>query len=145
MLVTRWQAPLVPEKAQILLWFEMEGLEPTEEVIQGKTLYKDLRYPLDYVMMVAKGELILDIAGNKLLLRAGDRIRIPSNTKFSKQINTGEPCTCITAQKNLLKPTSIRPSHDLFLRKSLEFSFCEESTYYLAIFLLLGTINSWDC
>ena len=99
MLVTRWQAAVVPEKKQILLMFEAEGLEPFEEVFEPNTVIKDHRHPFDEVRMVAKGELLLDIAGNKLLLRPGDRIVIPSNTKHSKKVEGTEPCQCICARK----------------------------------------------
>ncbi len=33
MLVTRWQAQLVPQKEQIKMWFEAEGLDPKEVVL----------------------------------------------------------------------------------------------------------------
>lgn len=99
MLITRWQAPLVPEKQQILNMFEAEGLTPQEELLQPQNEVKDHRHPFDEVRMVASGELLMDIAGNKLLLRAGDRIVIPANTKHSKKVNATEPCLCICASK----------------------------------------------
>ena len=99
MLITRWQAPRIPEKKQIISWFEMEGLAPEETTIHPKDLFKDVRHPFDEVLMVAKGQLILDIAGNKLLLREGDKIVIPSNTKHSKSVNGEEDCLYIRAQK----------------------------------------------
>ena len=99
MLITRWQAPIVPEKDQIKMWFEMEGLEPQEVTIEPKREYRDLRHPFDDVIMVSSGQLILDIAGNKLLLREGDKIVIPSNTKYSKHVNGDEPCTYIFAHR----------------------------------------------
>ncbi|MCB0392379.1 MAG: cupin domain-containing protein [Bdellovibrionales bacterium] len=98
MLITRWQAPIVPQIEQIKTWFEMEGLEPNEVVLKTNEVYKDLRHPFDNVIMVAQGELILNIAGNKLLLREGDKIVIPSNTKHSRESNS-ESCVYISAQK----------------------------------------------
>jgi quercetin dioxygenase-like cupin family protein len=77
----------------------MEGLNPYEDNLAPHTEIKDLRNPFDEVRMVASGELLLDIAGNRLLLRPGDKILIPSNTKHAK-INQGdEVCACICAQK----------------------------------------------
>jgi len=99
MLITRWQAPLVPEKSQVWMMFEAEGLTPYEEVFQPQSTIQDHRHPFEEVRMVVKGELILDIAGNKLLLRAGDRIIIPANTRHSKKVESGEPCICIVANK----------------------------------------------
>lgn len=99
MLITRWQAPLVPNKSQILLMFEAEGLHPEEEIYPAKSFIADHRHPFDEVIMVASGQVLLDISGNKLLLRAGDKILIPANTKHSIKVDTDEPCTCICARK----------------------------------------------
>ena len=99
MLITRWQAPKVPKKEQIKIWFEAEGLTPKEELLQPQEEFTDLRHPFDEVIMVAEGEIILDIAGNKLLLRSGDKIVIPSNTKFSKKVGSDTPCMLIVANK----------------------------------------------
>lgn len=99
MLVTRWQAPLVPTKQQIKMMFEAEGLTPYEELFPPQTSIGDHRHPFDEVRMVAEGQMLLDIAGNRLLLRAGDKIIIPSNTRHSKQVEGGAPCLCICAQK----------------------------------------------
>jgi len=99
MLIRRWQAAVVPDKSQIIKMFTMEGLEPFEEVFPSKAEINDHRHPFDEVRMVASGELLLNIAGNQLLLRAGDRIVIPSNTKHSKKVNGEEECVCICAKK----------------------------------------------
>lgn len=99
MLVTRWQAPIVPDRQQIKMMFESEGLEPYEENYPGNSEVHDHRHSFDEVRMVAEGQLLLDIAGNRLLLRAGDRIVIPSNTRHSKKVDTPTPCVCICALK----------------------------------------------
>ena len=99
MIVTRWQAQVVPDKEQIKRMFQIEGLEPHSETLNGHSEIKEHRHPFDEVRMVAEGELMLNISGTKLLLRAGDKIMIPSNTKHSKEVNTDEPCVCICANK----------------------------------------------
>lgn len=99
MLVSRWQAPILPTKQQMVLMLESEGLEPEEEVIPGGGQVADHRHPFDEVRIVVSGQLLLDIAGNRLMLRAGDRILIPANTRHSKQADGGEPCTCLYAMK----------------------------------------------
>ena len=101
MLVFRWQAPHVPDKNQIRSLFEAEGLVPQEEVYPPETLVDWHRHPFDEVRTVAEGELMMDIAGNKLLLRAGDKIIIPSNTKHSFKIHGSSDCICIVASKSL--------------------------------------------
>jgi len=79
--------------------FQTEGLVPYEEVYPKDTNIPDHRHPFDEVRMVAQGELLLDISGNKLLLRPGDKIVIPSNTRHSKQVHGDLPCLCVCAQK----------------------------------------------
>ena len=99
MLVTRWQAPLVPDRQQIKMMFEAEGLAPFEEIYPPRSTVTDHRHPFDEVRMVAEGQLLLDIAGNRLLLRPGDKIIIPSNTRHSKTVDGDQPCVCICALK----------------------------------------------
>jgi quercetin dioxygenase-like cupin family protein len=72
MLVNRWQAPVLPTRQQMALMLESEGLEPVEETIPPGTGVSDHRHPFDEVRIVVSGQLKLDIAGNRLLLRAGD-------------------------------------------------------------------------
>lgn len=99
MLVNRWQAPIVPTKQQMYSMFESEGLDAQEEILKSGLHVQDLRHPFDEVRMVVEGQLFLDIAGNKMLLRAGDRIVIPANTRHSKQVDSQESCTCLYAMK----------------------------------------------
>ncbi len=99
MIIERWQAPLIPDKKLIYILFKREGLEPFEESLEPQQTIKTHRHPFDEVRMILSGELKLDISGNQLLLRAGDKITIPSNTKHSKTVNGDEPCVCICAQK----------------------------------------------
>jgi len=99
MIVTRWQAPIAPDKSQIQIMFQAEGLEPYEECLQPGSIISDHRHPFDEVRMVASGQMMIDVAGNKLLLRAGDKIIIPSNTRHSKKAEGDRPCTCICAHK----------------------------------------------
>src|ERR1700722_15751579 len=99
MLVSRWQAPILPTKQQMVLMFESEGLDAEEELIPSGAKVDDHRHPFDEVRIVVSGQLMLDIAGNKLLLGAGDRIVIPANTRHSNQADGQEPCVCIYAMK----------------------------------------------
>ena len=101
MLIRRWQAPIVPDRQQILLMFEAEGLQPFEELFPPAAQVKDHRHPLDEVRMVVSGQLMMDVAGNRLLLRPGDRILIPSNTRHSKKVEGEAPCLCICSYKSI--------------------------------------------
>ena len=97
MIVRRWLAPIIPNKDQIKLFFEKEGLEFFEEDFEPGMHIPDHRHPFDEVRMIVKGQLLYNIAGNKLLLRQGDRIIIPSNTKHSKKVQGEEKCLSICA------------------------------------------------
>lgn len=99
MLVSRWQAPILPTRQQMALMLESEGLEVQEEAIPAGGAVSDHRHPFDEVRIVVSGQLRLDIAGNRLLLRAGDRILIPANTRHSKQADGNEECVCLYAMK----------------------------------------------
>lgn len=81
MLIQRWQASLVPTKEQIKLMFQNEGLEIIEEDIAPDTKFQEHRHPFSEVRIIVEGELLFNVGGTQLLLRAGDRIEIPANTK----------------------------------------------------------------
>jgi quercetin dioxygenase-like cupin family protein len=57
-------------------------------------------HAFDEVRVVVEGEMLFDVAGNKLLLRAGDRIVIPANTKHSFKAQGKSPCVSFFAEKN---------------------------------------------
>lgn len=99
MIIKRWQAPHVPDKQQLKGMLIAEGLDPYEELVEKVQTVNYHRHPFDEVRMVVAGELILDIAGNKLLLRSGDKIIIPSNTKHSMSTQSDTPCLCICAKR----------------------------------------------
>lgn len=99
MIVNRWQASVIPTKEQLMLMFKLEGLKPIEEVYPINSKVKEHRHPFDELRSVISGELVIDVSGNKLLLRAGDRIIIPANTKHSTMVENGGDCTSIYAHR----------------------------------------------
>lgn len=99
MIMTRWQASLIPTPDQIRVILSDEGLDPFEEVLETELKVPDHRHPFAEVRVVLSGELLTNVAGNQVLLRAGDRIEIPANTKHSYTVMGREPCLCICAQK----------------------------------------------
>ncbi len=99
MLVRRWQAPEVPSLEQIKMMLRAEGLTPTIESYDAGSKVSEHRHPFDEIRMVASGEIMLEVSGNRLLLRAGDRIDIPSNTRHSTQTQVGSACTCVCAER----------------------------------------------
>jgi len=97
MIVRRWLAPIIPDKEQIKLFFEKDQLDCFEENFKPGTVILEHRHPFDEVRMIVQGQLLYNIAGNKLLLRKGDRIKIPSNTRHSKQVQGSRECISICA------------------------------------------------
>ena len=101
MIFKRWQAPQIPTKDQILMIFQSEGLLPQEETLAANFSSETHRHCFDEVRMIVSGQLEMDIAGNKLLLRPGDRIEIPSNTTHKMQVGAEEQCISIFSQRAL--------------------------------------------
>lgn len=99
MLITRWQAPLTPTKTQIQMILTNEGLEPFEEIYEPKQKVVDHRHPFCEVRIVAAGEMLFNISGTQFLLRPGDRVEIPANTRHSHMAQGSEPCVCVCAQR----------------------------------------------
>ena len=97
MVVRRWQVELVPTEQQIKMLFVTEGLEPFVEVYPPNAVIKMHRHPFDEVRMVVSGALLFNISGNQLLLRAGDHIAIPSNTKHETRTYGDQDCECVVA------------------------------------------------
>jgi quercetin dioxygenase-like cupin family protein len=99
MLITRWQAPLQPDKNFFRKTLSAEGLDAFEEVIQPGQKIPDHRHPFGEVRFVLEGELLFNVAGNQVLLRPGDRIEIPANTRHSHSAQGSIPCVCLCAQR----------------------------------------------
>lgn len=99
MVITRWQAKLLPTKDQARQIYLAEELRPEEETLLPGQAIPEHRHPFDEIRMVLSGQLMMNISGNQLLLRPGDRIIIPSNTKHSKSVHGDEPCLCYVANR----------------------------------------------
>lgn len=99
MIITRWQAPVIPTKEQVHLILESENLEPYEEVYQPHAKVHDHRHPFTEVRVIVSGEMIFNISGNQFVLRPGDRVEIPANTRHSHTAQGSQTCLCICAQR----------------------------------------------
>lgn len=99
MIITRWQAKILPTVEQIKLLLINEGLEPSEESLAPTHKIQEHRHSFCEIRVVASGELQFNIAGNKFILRAGDRLEIPANTKHSHSTLGSENCICICANR----------------------------------------------
>ena len=99
MIVSRWKAPTVPTMEQVKMFFEAEGLEWREESANPGDAVTEHRHPFDEVRMVVTGQMFFNVAGNQLMVRAGDRIEIPSNTRHEMRAEGSEPCVCVVASR----------------------------------------------
>lgn len=100
MLVSRWTSTQPPSEEQVRMMMISEGLNPIEEKLSVNQEILEHRHPFDEIRIVVNGTLLMNISGNKLLLRPGDRIDIPANTKHAKKPDSGE-CFCLYALKSL--------------------------------------------
>lgn len=82
-----------------MMIYRAEDLQPHEEILTKEETYPEHRHPLDEIRMILSGELSMNINGNQLLLRSGDKIVIPSNTKHSQKVLSQDPCVCLVANK----------------------------------------------
>lgn len=99
MIVQRWQAPELPSEEQMMSIFYSEGLDAQLEQWPTQTQVKDHRHNLCEILFVSQGELVLNVAGNQILLRQGDRAEVPANTRHSYQINHPEGCRVVVSYR----------------------------------------------
>jgi len=99
LIITRWLAPLSPnqENAQKLL--KSEGLDPFIENYTPQQKVAEHKHPFCEVRMVIEGELLFNVSGNQFLLRSGDKVEIPANTRHAHIAQGSTPCLCVCAQK----------------------------------------------
>jgi mannose-6-phosphate isomerase-like protein (cupin superfamily) len=95
MIIQRWQAPQIPTEEQMLALMHMEGLDCSIEQWQPKVEVKEHRHLLTEVLFVISGSLILNLNGNQVLLRRGDRAEIPANTRHSYLVQDTSECRVI--------------------------------------------------
>lgn len=100
MKITRWLAPINPSKEQIKMLLEVEGLETYEETFESKVKILEHRHPFSEIRVVIDGELLFNIAGNQFLMRPGDRVEIPANTRHSHTNNGNQSCHCLCSQRS---------------------------------------------
>lgn len=99
MIIQRWMAPLQLTNTQAKMIFESEGLEPYEENYGPHEKVKEHRHPFTEVRFIIKGEMLFNISGNQVLLREGDRVEIPANTRHSHIAQGAQGCLSLCAQR----------------------------------------------
>ena len=99
MIIQRWQAPMPLTLNQAQLIFESEDLDCIEEVYQPQQRVKEHRHSFSEVRILIAGEMLFNISGNQFLLRPGDRVEIPANTRHSHVAQGNEACLCLCAER----------------------------------------------
>jgi quercetin dioxygenase-like cupin family protein len=99
MKIDRWQAERLPTADEVLDIFKAEGFEPFIEEGKPAEEMADHRHPFDEVRMVVGGAMRYNVAGNEFLLREGDRLEIPSNTRHHTRVEPQGDCVSVVAFK----------------------------------------------
>jgi quercetin dioxygenase-like cupin family protein len=99
MIISRWQAPLKPQKELLKMLFEAENIDWTEESFSAQDKIQEHRHPFCEVRIIVEGEMLFNIAGTQFLLREGDRVEIPANTKHSYTNQSNSACVSICGYK----------------------------------------------
>ena len=99
MKITRWRADRKPTQTEAEAMFKDEGLEYSIEEIPAGAQVKDHRHPFDEVRMVIRGAMRFNVAGNEFILREGDRLELPSNTKHWMKAEPESECISLFAHR----------------------------------------------
>jgi gentisate 1,2-dioxygenase len=99
MIINRWEAPLTPDKFQVARQYAIEGLDSFEEIFMPSQIIAEHRHPFCEVRTIIEGELLFNISGNQFLLRPGDRLEIPANTKHTHTTQGQKPCICLVGYR----------------------------------------------
>lgn len=98
MIVHRWLAPIPLTENQARHWLEMEKADISREHWLAHQSPGEHRHFWTEILVILEGELIVNVAGNQVLLRSGDRMDIPANTRHSYKVNS-EFCSVLIGQK----------------------------------------------
>jgi len=99
MIIQRWQAPQIPTEEQMMTLLYLEGFECSVEQWMPKFEVKEHRHHLSEVVFILSGALVLNLNGNQVLLRKGDRAEIPANTKHSYLVQDAAICRIIVGYR----------------------------------------------
>ena len=99
MKITRWRADRKPTKDEVESLFKDEGLEFMVEELPTGSQVKEHKHPFDKVRIVITGAMRYNVAGNEFILRDGDRLDLPSNTRHWTRIEPGSDCVTIYAHR----------------------------------------------
>ncbi len=93
MIISRWQGTQELTLEKIKKYYHIsDDQDFKSEKLDSGTAIKDHYHNLLEIRIITDGQLLCNISGNQLLLRSGDRIEIPANTKHSYSNNYPDSC-----------------------------------------------------
>lgn len=93
MIISRWQGSQTITPDIVKKYYHIKDEQDFKlESFKSNDQIKDHYHHLMEVRIILHGQLICNISGNQLLLRPGDRIEIPSNTRHAYSNNYPEDC-----------------------------------------------------
>lgn len=95
MRIVRWRADRKPTQDEVLSILQDEGLECNVETVEAGIEVKDHKHPFDEVRIIVKGALRYNVAGNEFILREGDRLELPSNTRHWTRVEPQSECVSV--------------------------------------------------
>ncbi len=98
MKITRWTAQIGPKKEIILQLIQAEGLDYTEVEVASGSKMSNLRTNMKETIQLMEGELIFNLSGTQFVLRAGDKLELPSNTLYSYSNMRPDMCMFLSAK-----------------------------------------------
>jgi quercetin dioxygenase-like cupin family protein len=100
MKITRWRADRKPTREEVEKMFRDEGLVEfvIEEGAAGDAV-ADHRHPFDEVRVMLQGAMRFNVAGNEFILREGDRLELPSNTRHKTVVEASGDAVSICASR----------------------------------------------
>lgn len=99
MKITRWRADRKPTQQEIEAMFKDEGFEFVVEELPENSEVQEHRHPFDEIRMIVSGAMRYNVAGNEFILREGDRLELPSNTRHRTKVEPGSHCVTLYAQR----------------------------------------------
>jgi len=95
MKITRWRGDRKPTQEEMESMYKDEGLEFMLETYPAGSEVKEHRHPFDEVRMIVAGAMRFNVAGNEFILREGDRLDLPSNTRHWTRAEPTEECVTL--------------------------------------------------
>jgi quercetin dioxygenase-like cupin family protein len=95
MRIIRWRADRKPTQDEVLSILQDEGLDCQVETSDAGTEIKDHKHPFDEIRIVVRGAIRYNVAGNEFILREGDRLELPSNTRHWTKVEASSECVSV--------------------------------------------------